>query len=356
MSDVLLEIKDLRTYFHMHGYTIRAVDGVDLTVAEGEDVGIVGESGCGKSQTAMSIMRLVPDPPGKIEGGEILLRGNDILKLRDEQMRRIRGNDISMIFQEPMTSLNPVFTVGYQISEGLLLHRDMSKGEALKESIRLLKLVGISDPEERVSEYPFQLSGGLRQRVMIAMAIACEPAVMIADEPTTALDVSIQAQILRIMRDLQKKKNTATIFITHDLAVIASFTQRVMVMYAGVAVEMSLVRNIFKKPLHPYTQGLLSSIPVLGESKYAEDGSRRLLHAIPGTLPDSRRPIAGCRFASRCLKVMKKCREAEPELVFIEKDHQVRCFLYSEETRGSTGITGIKPGRKHMRKKGAMRG
>ncbi len=361
MSNVLLEIQNLRTYFHMHGYTVRAVDGVDLQVMEGENVGIVGESGCGKSQTAMSIMRLVPDPPGEIIDGDILLRGKSLLKLKEEEMRKVRGNDISMIFQEPMTSLNPVFTVGYQISEGLMLHRDMSKNEAIKESIRLLKMVGISDPEERVKEYPFQLSGGLRQRVMIAMAMACEPAVMIADEPTTALDVSIQAQILRLMRDLQQKKNTATMFITHDLAVIASFTQRVMVMYAGVVVEMASVNDIFKKPLHPYTHGLLTSIPVLGDSKYRDDGSRRLLYTIPGTLPDPKRIIKGCRFTSRCPKVMKKCYEAEPELVFTEKDHKVRCYLYSDTVRETPAyldvpVRGLSKKQKKQAKKDKIRG
>lgn len=359
MSKALLEIKNLRTYFHMHGYTVRAVDGVDLAVMEGENVGIVGESGCGKSQTAMSIMRLVPDPPGEVVDGEILLRGKNLLDMKEEQMRKIRGNDISMIFQEPMTSLNPVFTIGYQISEGLLLHRDMSKGEALAESVRLLKMVGISDPEERVKEYPFQLSGGLRQRVMIAMAMACEPSVMIADEPTTALDVSIQAQILRLMRKLQESKNTATMFITHDLAVIASFTQRVMVMYAGVVVEMAAVGDIFKQPLHPYTQGLLSSIPVLGESKYGEDGSRKTLYTIPGSLPDPKRTIQGCRFTSRCSKVMKKCYEAEPELVFTEKNHQVRCFLYNDQVRSTPShldVSSSRKSRSRKKKKGKVRG
>ncbi|MGM0432954.1 MAG: ABC transporter ATP-binding protein [Spirochaetota bacterium] len=357
MANVLLDIHNLRTYYHMHGYTVRAVDGVDFVINEGESIGVVGESGCGKSQTAMSIMRLIPDPPGRIEEGEIFLKGKNLLTLGEDQMRKIRGNDISMIFQEPMTSLNPVFTVGYQLSEGLLLHRDMTKEDALSESLRLLKMVGISDVESRVKEYPFQLSGGLRQRVMIAMAMACEPSLMIADEPTTALDVSIQAQILRLMRDLQQKQNTATMFITHDLAVIAGFTQRVMVMYAGVVVEMAAVREIFKHPLHPYTQGLLSSIPVLGANKNDAEGKRRLLHTIPGTLPDPKRPMIGCRFAGRCSRVMKKCREAEPELVTIDTGHQVRCFLHSDEIRKTPSHIDVshKP-RQKRKKRGGRRG
>ncbi|MFW5783434.1 MAG: ABC transporter ATP-binding protein [Spirochaetota bacterium] len=338
----LLEVKGLKTHFHMHGYTVRAVDGVDFELGEGETLGIVGESGCGKSQTSMSIMRLVPDPPGKIEAGEVLFRGRDLLKISEAQMRKVRGNNISMIFQEPMTSLNPVFTLGYQISEVLMLHRDMSSEEALKESARLLALVGMSDPEERVHEYPFQLSGGLRQRGMIAMAMACEPDVLIADEPTTALDVTIQAQILRLMRDLKERTGTSTMFITHDLAVIASFSDRVMVMYAGVVVEQTSVRDIFKKPMHPYTQGLLGSIPVLGEVKRNPDGSRRLLNAIPGSLPDHRNFPRGCRFAPRCKKVMARCWEAEPALVQIEEGHQVRCFLYSDEIQETPAYQEVK--------------
>ena len=348
----ILEVKNLRTYFHMHGqtnYTVKAVDGVDFDIKKGETLGIVGESGCGKSQTSMSIMRLVPDPPGRIESGEILLNGKNLLELSEEEMRRVRGNDISMIFQEPMTSLNPVFTVGFQISEGLILHRNMGKEEALKESVRLLKEVGISDPEERVNEYPFQLSGGLRQRVMIAIAMACEPQIMIADEPTTALDVTIQAQILRLMAKLKEKHDTSIMFITHDLAVIASFTERVIVMYAGVVVEDTDVYSIFKKPMHPYTQGLLGSVPVLGEVKKNSDGSRRLLNAIPGTLPDPKNFPSGCRFAPRCPKVMSKCWEAEPKLVEVENGHKVRCFLYSDEIRETPAYKEVKNMQKMMK-------
>jgi oligopeptide/dipeptide ABC transporter ATP-binding protein len=332
----LLEVKGLKTHFHMHGYTVRAVDGVDFHLERGETLGIVGESGCGKSQTSLSIMRLVPDPPGRIEAGQVLLDGKDLLTVSEAEMRKVRGNNISMIFQEPMTSLNPVFTIGYQISEVLMLHREMTREDARVEAVRLLDLVGISDPEERVDEYPFQLSGGLRQRVMIAIAMACEPDIMIADEPTTALDVTIQAQILRLMADLKERTGTSIMFITHDLAVIASFSDRVMVMYAGVVVEQAEVHEIFKHPRHPYTQGLLGSIPVLGEVKKEEDGTRRLLTAIPGTLPDHRNFPRGCRFAPRCTKVMAKCWEAEPALVRAEDGHQVRCFLYGDEVQEST--------------------
>jgi oligopeptide/dipeptide ABC transporter ATP-binding protein len=315
----------------MPGYTVRAVDGVSFSMRRGETLGVVGESGCGKSQTAMSLMRLVDYPPGRIMQGRIELDGTDLLKLNAEQMRRVRGNRMSMIFQEPMTSLNPVFSVGYQLSEALLLHKEMTKEEALEESKRLIQMVGISDPEDRLSEYPFQLSGGLRQRVMIAMAMACDPAVMIADEPTTALDVTIQAQILRLMRSVRERSETSIMFITHDLAVIASFADRVIVMYAGVVVEEAPVRELFKNPLHPYTEGLLGSVPVPGQQKATEGGQRHFLQTIPGTLPDHREFPTGCRFASRCEYVMEKCHEAEPDLVEVAPGHSVRCFLHSSE-------------------------
>lgn len=332
----LLEVNRLTTYFFLAGTTVRAVDGVSLFLRRGETLGVVGESGCGKSQTAMSLMRLVSDPPGKILQGEVKLNGRDLLLLKEDEMRRVRGNEMSMIFQEPMTSLNPVFTIGYQLSEALLLHRNMSEREALDESVRLLTQVGISDPKDRVEEYPFQLSGGLRQRVMIAMAMACDPAVMLADEPTTALDVTIQAQILRLMGDLKRRHDTSIVFITHDLAVIASFTDRVMVMYAGVVVEEAPVRELFKHPLHPYTEGLLGSVPVMGETKVNAEGGRRFLHTIPGTLPDQRNFPTGCRFASRCPKAMDKCWGAEPALVELDTGHTVRCFLHSDEVEQSS--------------------
>ena len=326
----LMEVNNLRTYFFMHGYTIRAVDGISFSVARGEKLGIVGESGCGKSQTSMSIMRLVPNPPGITIGGRILFDDKDILRLNEDEMRGIRGNRISMIFQEPMTSLNPVFTVGFQIEEALSLHRGMNRKDAAAEAERLLALVGISDPDQRIGEYPFQLSGGLRQRVMIAMAMACRPDLMIADEPTTALDVTIQAQILRLIRQLGEGGEMGTIFITHDLAVIAGFTERVIVMYAGVIVEDAKVKDIFKTPLHPYTQGLLGSIPVLGRSGSA-GGRRRRLSTIGGSLPDPRSYPRGCRFAGRCPRTMPRCREAEPALVSLDGGRRVRCFLHSDE-------------------------
>lgn len=328
-DNTILEVKGLKTHFHMHDHIVRAVDGVDFHLRRGETLGIVGESGCGKSITSMSIMGLIPEPPGKIEAGEILYNGEDLLKAKEERMRKIRGNHISMIFQEPMTSLNPVFTVGYQISEVLMLHRDMTKEDALEESIRLLDVVGISDPHERVHEYPFQLSGGLRQRVMIAMAMACQPDILIADEPTTALDVTIQAQILHLMKGLKENQNTAIIFITHDLAVIASFTDRVMVMYSGVCVESAPVKTLFKNCLHPYTKGLLSSVPVLGEGKYLENGERRFLSTIEGSLPNPKNYPKGCRFAPRCSQATENCHAVEPPLVNITDEHQVRCFLHT---------------------------
>ena len=340
--DHLLDVKNLTTYFHMHDHIVRAVDGVDFYIDKGETLGIVGESGCGKSITSMSIMGLIPSPPGKIETGEILYSGEDLLKVDEAKMRKIRGNHISMIFQEPMTSLNPVFSVGNQISEALILHKQMTKNEAMRESEKLLGMVGISDPEERVSEYPFQLSGGLRQRVMIAMAMACNPAILIADEPTTALDVTIQAQILRLMGDLKKNNDTSIMFITHDLAVIAGFTDRVMVMYAGICVETATVKDLFKANKHPYTKGLLNSIPVLGDIKRNKDGSRKLLNTIPGNIPDPRNFPKGCRFAPRCPQAKDKCSEAEPALREIEKGHFVRCFLYSDDERKNSFIHTIK--------------
>jgi len=326
----LLQVQELETYFYTFEGIAKAVDDISFFLDKGEVIGLVGESGCGKSVTAQTIMRLIPTPPGKIVQGKILFDGRDIVKLSMEQMRSIRGNRISMIFQEPMTSLNPLYTIGYQISEPLKLHRGMEKQEALDECARLLELVGIPDPKERVHEYPFQLSGGLRQRAMIAMALACEPEILIADEPTTALDVTIQAQILRLMRDLKERTNTAIMFITHDLAVIASFADRVMVMYAGVQVEMAPVRVLFKNPLHPYTNGLLGSIPKVGQHKTMADGSRDSLTVIKGTLPDPKNFPSGCRFAPRCPKVMEKCREKEPRMLAVEENHRVRCYLYGD--------------------------
>jgi oligopeptide/dipeptide ABC transporter ATP-binding protein len=327
----VLQVRGLRTTFHLPGSTIRAVDGVDFDLGTGEVLGVVGESGCGKSVTCQSIMRILPVPPGRIEAGSVLFEGEDLIRVSERRMQKIRGNRIAMIFQEPMTSLNPVFTVGFQISEVLRLHRGMSSTEAMKESARLLALVGTPEPEERVREYPFQLSGGLRQRATIAMAVACEPAVLIADEPTTALDVTIQAQILVLLRSLRATIETSILFITHDLAVIAGFADRVLVMYAGVVVESAPVSDLFRNALHPYTQGLLASIPV---NKRNSDGTREPLRAIVGSLPDPANLPRGCRFAERCPRVMPRCREAEPALMS-EGDTRVRCYLYGEEIRGS---------------------
>jgi peptide/nickel transport system ATP-binding protein len=355
MSDEpLISVDDLSVDFHSGETVTHAVKHVSFDIAKGGTMALVGESGSGKTVTALSILKLLPYPAAAHPSGAIRFKGENLLALPPDGLRHVRGNKISMIFQEPMTSLNPVFSVGYQISEVLMLHRDMTKEEALAESVRLLQLVGISDPEERVSEYPFQLSGGLRQRVMIAIAMACEPDIMIADEPTTALDVTIQAQILRLMAQLKERTGASIMFITHDLAVIASFADRVMVMYAGVVVEQAPVREVFKKPLHPYTQGLLGSIPVLGEAKRNADGSHRLLSAIPGTLPDHRNFPKGCRFAPRCTKVMARCWEAEPALVETADDHQVRCFLHSDAVQPAADTAGAagRKGRRHAPRTG----
>ena len=324
----VLAVQGLHVRFHLHDHVVRAVDGLDLQVGESETVGLVGESGCGKSVTSLAVMRLLPDPPGRIERGSIRLRGRELTALDDRAMRAVRGNDISMIFQEPMTSLNPVFSIGDQIGEALTLHRGMDRRRARQEAVRLLRMVGMSDPESRVRDYPFQLSGGLRQRAMIAIALACEPALLIADEPTTALDVTIQAQILRLMRSLKERVRTSIIFITHDLAVVAGFVDRVVVMYAGVVVESAPVRRLFREPLHPYTQGLLASVPSLTQA-----GVRQPLRAIPGQLPDPRRRPPGCRFADRCPQAMAQCTRAEPALTLAAPSHRVRCFLHGEAAR-----------------------
>ena len=333
VPDALLEIEDLRVRFEMEDHVVRAVDGVDLAVARGETLGVVGESGCGKSVTALAVMRLLPSPPGRISGGSIRLQRRELLALEDAAMRRIRGNRISMIFQEPMTSLNPVLSVGSQIAEVLTLHRGLGRAEAWAEAARLLGAVGVPDHERRVREYPFQLSGGLRQRVMIAMALACRPALLIADEPTTALDVTIQAQILQLIGRLKEQVSTSIIFITHDLAVVAGFADRVVVMYAGVVVETAPVGDLFRGPAHPYTQGLLASVPTLTQPKYTRDGRRVLLQAIPGTLPDPRRPVTGCRFAGRCPYVMDHCRRDEPALTQVAPEQYARCYLHGDAAR-----------------------
>jgi oligopeptide/dipeptide ABC transporter ATP-binding protein len=317
----LLRVDDLRTYFHTDEGTAKAVDGVSFEVAEQETLGIVGESGCGKSVTALSILRLIPDPPGRVEGGNVHFQGRDLLKLAEKEMRRIRGNEIAMIFQEPMTSLNPVYTVGEQISEVLRLHRGMSRAEAEDRAVEMLRRVRIPDPEQRVEEYPHQLSGGQRQRVMIAMALACDPALLIADEPTTALDVTVQAQILDLLRQLQEEFGMAIMLITHDLGVIAETAHRVVVMYAGVVVESGTVEQVFDGPNHPYTEGLKAAIPKLGEKV-------ERLATIPGTVPSPYEEIVGCPFQNRCSYVMDVCRREFPPLYAVGTGHQARCFLY----------------------------
>jgi oligopeptide/dipeptide ABC transporter ATP-binding protein len=301
------------------------VDGVDYEVRKGETLGVVGESGCGKSVTALSIMRLIPDPPGKIVAGDIVFEGQSLLALSNEEMRRIRGNKISMIFQEPMTSLNPVYTIGNQISEALRLHQGLSKKDAHDRSIDMLQLVGIPLPERRVNEHPHQLSGGMRQRAMIAMALSCNPSLLIADEPTTALDVTIQAQILDLMVSLKADLDTAIILITHDLGVVAESAARVVVMYAGKVVEEADVYNIFEHPLHPYTEGLLESIPRIDHSIQ----KKARLTEIQGVVPIPSQLPAGCHFHPRCPKVMDVCRHENPELKEEKADHRVRCWLYS---------------------------
>ena len=324
-DNYLLKIMGLKTHFFTDEGVSPAVDGVDYAVRKGETLGVVGESGCGKSVTALSIMRLIPEPPGKIIGGDILFEGQSLLTLSNDEMRRIRGNKISMIFQEPMTSLNPVYTIGNQISEALRLHQGLTKKDAHERSIEMLQLVGIPLPERRVNEHPHQLSGGMRQRAMIAMALSCNPSLLIADEPTTALDVTIQAQILDLMVSLKADLDTAIILITHDLGVVAESAARVVVMYAGKVVEEADVYNIFENPLHPYTEGLLESIPRIDRS--AQKKAR--LTEIQGVVPIPSQLPEGCHFNPRCPKVMDVCRRENPELETEEEDHQVRCWLYS---------------------------
>jgi oligopeptide/dipeptide ABC transporter ATP-binding protein len=327
MAD-LIQVKNLRTSFFTPEGEVRAIDGVSFEIGEGKTLGLVGESGCGKSVTSLSIMRLVPSPPGKIVGGEILYRGRDLLKLNNEEMRRIRGNEISMIFQEPMTSLNPVFTVGNQIGEAIKLHQGLGKRETRQKTIEMLRLVKIADPESRVDGYPHQLSGGMRQRVMIAMALSCNPSLLIADEPTTALDVTIQAQILELMKELQQKIGMALLLITHDLGVVAEQADDVAIMYAGKIVERANAPAIFSRALHPYTVGLLNSLPGAGTAK------KKRLDAIPGSVPSPLNLPSGCRFRDRCPKAAEICAQVEPELVEKEPGHTAAChFPYTDIER-----------------------
>jgi peptide/nickel transport system ATP-binding protein len=320
----VLDIRALKTSFHTDKGDVRAVDGVSLSIPQGATLGVVGESGCGKTVLALSIMRLVPIPPGEILSGEIFLDGVDLLKLRWEEMRGIRGKRISMIFQEPMTSLNPVLNVGEQIAEIVRLHEGKTKKEALAYAIEMLKMVGIDAPEKRVRDYPHQLSGGMRQRIMIAMALSCQPRLMIADEPTTALDVTVQAQILELMDELKKRINTSILLITHDLGIIAHFAQAVAIMYAGKIVEQATVDEFFSSPLHPYSLGLIAALPTINE---VWDRKKRL-KMIPGNVPDMSTQICGCAFQDRCGYVMVICREREPELIEKTPGHLVRCWRW----------------------------
>ena len=319
----LLEIKNLRTYFSVRGHTAKAVDDVSLSILPGQTLGLVGESGCGKSVTAHSIMRLVPTPPGRIAGGEILFEGRDLVTLSEAQMRRIRGNRISMIFQEPMTSLNPTYPVGDQVEEVIRLHEKLSRAAARERSVDMFKLVGIPAPEKRIDDYPHQMSGGMRQRVMIAMALACNPQLMIADEPTTALDVTIQAQILDLMNTLKQETGAAILFITHDLGVIAEMSQHVAVMYAGRMMEYADAKTLYASPKNPYTVGLLGSIPVLGKNS---GGGR--LKTIPGVVPSLLQLPEGCLFSDRCPDVFDDCRRVVPAMVPVGENHFVRCLKY----------------------------
>ena len=320
MNNNILEIKNLHTYFYTDSGVIKSVDGVDIELREGSTLGIVGESGSGKSVTALSVMGLLMGTTGKVAEGEILFEGRDLTKLDDEERRKMRGEKISMIFQEPMTSLNPVMKIGDQITECILMHNNISKQEAWDKAVEMLKLTGVPRVERMMKEYPFQLSGGQRQRVMIAMALVCKPKILIADEPTTALDVTIQAQILDLMENLKQKTGTSILFITHDLGVVAEVCDDVVVMYSGRVVEKGDVRSIFASPSHPYTRGLLASIPKLGEC--AEE-----LESIPGNVPNPKYMPQGCKFAPRCSCAFDKCREEEPGFYDVGEGHMSRCWL-----------------------------
>ena len=320
MTEPLLAVRDLKTYFYTADGVTRAVDGISFTVGAGETLGIVGESGCGKSVTALSILQLLPPKIGRIAGGEVLFQGRDLTKLSEAEMRDIRGNDIAMIFQEPMTSLNPVFTVGHQIAEAVRIHQGLDRKAAEQRAVDMLTLVRIPDPARRAQDYPHQFSGGMRQRAMIAMALACDPKLLIADEPTTALDVTIQAQILKLITDLQQRTGAAVILITHDLGVVAETCERVVVAYAGRKVEEADVEDLFARPLHPYTQGLMASLP-----RMRKTGRRGRLAEIPGVVPSLREPMPGCAFAPRCALATNRCRAEQPQLRAFGDTHLVAC-------------------------------
>jgi oligopeptide/dipeptide ABC transporter ATP-binding protein len=327
LNNVLLEIRHLKTFFFTDEGISRAVDDMDLTIRKGKTLGVIGESGCGKSITALSVLRLVPSPPGRIIGGEILFDGEDLLQKTPAEMRTIRGNEVSMIFQEPMTSLNPVYTIGNQIMEAIMLHQGLNKAEAHEKAIETLGLVGIPTPAKQVNAYPHQLSGGMRQRAMIAMALSCRPKLLIADEPTTALDVTIQAQILRLVNELKQQIDMAVMMITHDLGVIAQVADDVVVAYAGKGVEYADVQTVFERPAHPYTRALYHSIPHLRETR------KRKLEVIRGTVPNPLNFPSGCRFHPRCVHAIELCAEKEPELEEVGSNHKARCFMYNQEAR-----------------------
>ncbi|OLZ09962.1 ABC transporter ATP-binding protein [Sulfobacillus thermosulfidooxidans] len=331
MPQRVLDVRNLSTHFFTEDGAVKSVDQVSFYINAEETLCVVGESGCGKSVTSLSIMQLIPSPPGKIVGGEILFNGEDLLKKSPEEMRKIRGNDIAMIFQEPMTSLNPVYTVGDQIAEAVILHQKVDKKEAWKRAVDMLREVGIPSPEKRAREYPHQMSGGMRQRVMIAMAMSCNPQLLIADEPTTALDVTIQAQILDLMRKLKREFHTAIMLITHDLGVVAEMADRVVVMYAGKIVEESATAELFREPLHPYTQGLLDSIPRLDQP------TTEKLHVIEGTVPNPLHLPKGCTFAPRCPKAMDICREKAPVLTEVSEGRKVSCWLHVDPQKQPSG-------------------
>ena len=325
--DVLLDVRDLHTQFTTSGGVVRAVDGVSWDVRPGETVALVGESGCGKSVSALSVMRLVAAPAGRIVGGQVLFKGRDLLALSEEEMRRTRGREIGMVFQEPMTSLNPVLSVGRQLTETVEIHLGMTPAQSRARAVELLSLVGVSDPERRLSQYPHQFSGGMRQRMMIAMALSCGPPLVLADEPTTALDVTIQAQILELMKDLSRRLGAAMLIITHNLGVVARYADRVNVMYAGRIVERGTAREIYADPRHPYTRGLLRSVPRLDEPRRAK------LRPIPGQPPDLSRLPGGCSFAPRCPYTIDRCRAEAPQLESVRAEHMASCWLATELDR-----------------------
>ena len=326
-AETILEIKELCVEFKTVEGTVQAVDHLSYTLHKGEKLGIVGESGSGKSVSSLGMMQLIPNPPGQITGGEILYKGQDLVKASEKEMQKIRGNEISMIFQEPMTSLNPIIKCGKQIAESLRLHRGMDKKTAMAEAVRMMQAVGIANPEARAHEYPHQMSGGMRQRVMIAMALACRPQILIADEPTTALDVTIQAQILDLIRDLNESMKTSVIFITHDLGVVSELCDTVIVMYTGHIVEKAPVRELFAEPKHPYTVGLLNAIPKITKE-------RNPLETIEGMVPNPTERISGCSFYPRCPHATERCRQEKPPMTGLSEERAVRCWLYADEREG----------------------